>query len=242
MTMTVSAEQQLVFEAKDATEFRELLGRILESSPLSCGQIAIKTGMPRSTAYSLPNTNRPGLPSNPEQVIAFVRACGLTPTQAQLVMDLWTKLQHEAENTRAVDDDKENSRAASAPKRADEHRFLLLTPPCNGDQWPESLAEMFGRDGNVNSWNLRTTFPGSWPRRTSGADLLQYVLGDAERTRRAVLLLIPVTLLLLAVVAALVVLAVIKPMVAPIVVAGLLTPFLLTARKSFRKPTAKAGD
>lgn len=55
--------------------------------------------MPRSTAYSLPNTKRPGLPSNPNQVIDFVRACGLTNTQIELVMDLWQKLQQEAENT-----------------------------------------------------------------------------------------------------------------------------------------------
>ncbi|WP_410646452.1 hypothetical protein [Amycolatopsis sp. cmx-4-54] len=96
--------QQLIFEAKDSTEFRALLGRILESSTLSCGQIAIKAGMPRSTAYSLPGTKRLGLPSNPEQIRDFVRACGLSVTQIELVMHLWLKLQNETEEEAAAGD------------------------------------------------------------------------------------------------------------------------------------------
>lgn len=73
---------------------------------------------------------------------------------------------------------------------------------------------------------------------TSWTDLLQYTLATDDRTRHAVMLLIPITLLL-GVVCALVFLAVQMPAVAPFVVAGLLAPFVFLARRSVRKPTEK---
>ncbi|EME52372.1 hypothetical protein [Amycolatopsis decaplanina] len=238
MTMTIPGEQQLVFEAADATEFRALLGRILDTSPLSCGQIAIKTGMPRSTAYSLPDTKRPGLPSNPDQVAAFVRACGLTPTQVDLVMDLWKKLHRATENTRI-----------SSGEGKDKSTTEQATPEAIRELLSQAADSKIVLDTSVLAWEPRRhdcdAAPGGrqlFRQGTSWTELLHYILGDERRTRHAVMLLIPVTLLLLGVVCALVFLAVKMPAATPMVVAGLLSPLLLVLRKSGRKPKKKADD
>ncbi|WP_143267073.1 hypothetical protein [Amycolatopsis thailandensis] len=244
MTMTIPGQQQNVYEAADATEFRALLGRVLGQSPLSCGQIAIKTGMPRSTAYSLPDTKRPGLPSNPDQVEAFVKACGLTPTQIDLVMDLWHKLHQEAENIRSNGEKAADDTAPpSMTKRAEAASGL---PSKYERILTDSDTKFFIGDASL----LRTTegcakFPHRTllfsHRNTSWTELLHYVLGDERRTRRAVTLLIPITLLLLSIVCALVFLAVKMPTTTPLVVAGLLSPLLLALRKNGRKPTKKVA-
>ncbi|MEV7555995.1 hypothetical protein AB0N89_40800 [Amycolatopsis sp. NPDC089917] len=239
MTMTVPDGQQLTFEAKDATEFRALLGRVLDASPLSCGQIAIKTGMPRSTAYSLRDTKRPGLPSNPEQVIAFVRACGLTTTQTELVMDLWEKLQQEAEDIRTsdgkeattptsnpvlIDQDMRQELAAMTLKSLREHGFLSEEEAARVNPFVAPVGGKRPSRRNVTSWT----------------DLLQYVLAAEDRTRRAVLLLIPITVLLLGIMTALVYLAVRTPMAAPFVVAGLFFgPVTLLTRRNLRRAKTK---
>ncbi|MGW5703855.1 hypothetical protein [Amycolatopsis japonica] len=253
MTMTVPAEQQLTFEATTASEFRSLLGRILDTSPLSCGQIAIKTGMPRSTAYSLPDTKRPGLPSNPDQVRDFVKACGLSPTQIELVMDLWSTLQAQAEN----DDD---------TSKTTEDTISTWTLG-NGQGKTRAAAEVFyGEMGRISSQrhaqvarlaqlgdglpallvDLAEAFKDQPSRRrdTSWTDLMQYVLGSEDRTRRAVRLLIPVTVLLLGLLTALVYLAVRTPTVAPVVVIAIALPYLLVVSRAVRnrRPEKKVDD
>lgn len=243
MTMTIPGEQQLVFEAADATEFRALLGRILQASPLSCGQIAIKTGMPRSTAYSLPDTKRPGVPSNPEQVAAFVSACGLTNTQIDLVMDLWKKLNWGTEDIRAGGDKAVTGAPAPSASGTDTVRCIC------GEPHPDGVSQLAGHTdiwlgGELKSEHVlrRTEFsnPLLYSRRgTSWTELLHYVLGDERRTRHAVMLLIPVTLLLLGIVCALVFLAVKMPTTTPMVVAGLLSPLLLALRRNVRRPKRK---
>ncbi|KZB86543.1 hypothetical protein [Amycolatopsis regifaucium] len=246
MTTTIPGEQQLVFDASDATEFRALLGRILADSPLSCGQISIKTGMPRSTAYSLPDTKRPGLPSNPDQVRAFVKACGLTPTQIDLVMDLWTKLHRATENVRSSGD-KAVSAATTSPTGRKDAADLL--------QQLNLAAEVEYQQDRIRSWDGDDEYRGpaaAWwtkfgatppysHKTTSWTELLHYVLGDERRTRRAVILLIPVTVLLLGIVCALAFLAVKMPTTMPLVVAGLLSPLLFTLRRNVRKPRKVKG-
>lgn len=247
MTMTIPVNRQLTFEAKDSTEFRALLGRILDTSPLSCGQIAVKTGMPRSTAYSLPDTKRPGLPSNPAQVVDFVRACGLPPTQVELVMDLWQKLQQEAENTRTSEGRKNGGPLSTSSMLIGEDLQVALSHLT----LKELLQHGYITDEDLDHAKLRdliqTGFGGKRPRRlaTSWTDLLQYILAYEERTRRAVMLLIPITLLLLSVVCALVFLAVQMPTITPVVVAGLLAPVVLLARRRsvrVRKPKARVSE
>ncbi|MEV7554641.1 hypothetical protein AB0N89_33910 [Amycolatopsis sp. NPDC089917] len=243
MTMTIPGKQELVFEAVDAAGFRALMGRILDTSPLSCGQISIKTGMPRSTAYSLPDTKRPGLPSNPDQVEAFVKACGLTPTQVDLVMDLWQKLHQEAENIRAVSEKAVSTTPAPSVSETDKALFRQLSLNTGVQFTAERIRSSCGEDEPrgprpIDWASLGVTPP--YPRRnTSWTELLHYVLGHPDRTRHAVMLLIPVTLLLLGIVCALVFLAVKMPTATPLVVAGLLSPLLLALRKAGRKPKKK---
>ncbi|OXM54652.1 hypothetical protein CFP71_19270 [Amycolatopsis thailandensis] len=251
MTVTSPGEQQLVFEAGDATEFRALMGRILDTSPLSCGQISIKTGMPRSTAYSLPDTKRPGLPSNPDQVEAFVKACGLTPIQIDLVKDLWHKLHREAENTRAGSD----KPVSAEPAPPAGGLYAAGADFLDGGGYSNTYGYGYGYEQGYGPYLDEEASPlrylsraGTIPkppyarRNTSWTELLHYVLGDERRTRHAVMLLIPVTLLLLGIVCALVFLAVKMPTATPLVVAGLLSPLLIALRRSGRKTKKKIDD
>lgn len=247
--------KQLTFEAGTPTEFRALLSRIRTTSGLSCGQIAIKTGMPRSTAYSLPDVKRPGLPSNPDQVRDFVEACGLTSTQVDLVMDRWQSLHDNVDAGKATTA-AELGRAAKANDAADLAERLqafyaingpgttsegdsflrLYTTLSPGSTWDD---EVLGTNLTRHRW-LRTT-TGTALRSTSWTDLLHYVLGTEDRTRRALRLLLPLMVMVLAGVIGLVLLAVLVPATALYVAAGLLLPFIalaLTVVRGVGKPTA----
>ncbi|WP_326960510.1 hypothetical protein [Amycolatopsis sp. NBC_01286] len=249
MTATIPGEQQLTFEAKDATEFRALLGRIIKESPLSCSQVAIKTGMPRSTAYSLPNIKRPGLPSNPAQVTDFVRACGLSATQTALVMDLWEKLRREAENARTASENaKSRSASAAIEMSCEDLSDVVLALKAAGIEGVPHTGEVMQPDLRAYNGTRRSVgwagIGGKPPfrRDTSWTELLQYVLGNEERTRRAVSLLRVVLLLVLVIVVALVFLAIQQPVMTPVIVSGLIGPFVLLMRQSMRKRPPKTKN
>lgn len=84
--------------ANTPAEFAQLLRRIQARAGLTCGQIAAKTLIPRSQAYSMASKNRTTLPTKGDQVFKFVSACGLVPYQVERVLRLWSKLL-EAKNT-----------------------------------------------------------------------------------------------------------------------------------------------
>ncbi|QXV63553.1 hypothetical protein [Amycolatopsis sp. TNS106] len=69
-------------------------------------------------------------------------------------------------------------------------------------------------------------------------------MATADRTRRAVRLLIPVTVLLLGLLTALVFLAVRTPTVAPVVVIVIVLPYLLVVSRAVRnrRPEKKVDD
>ncbi|WP_156077278.1 hypothetical protein [Saccharothrix sp. NRRL B-16314] len=76
--------------ARTESEFIELLRKIQARSGASVPRLAAEAGVPRSQLYSLLRRGR--LPTKPEQVVAVIKAAGLTEEQVAQVMHLWTTL------------------------------------------------------------------------------------------------------------------------------------------------------
>lgn len=90
---TSTAELRAATEA----EFIELMRLIHARSGLTLPEISRRAGqvLPRSQVYSLLKRNK--LPTKPDQVRAFVSACGLADPQVARVMELWATLREQAE-------------------------------------------------------------------------------------------------------------------------------------------------
>lgn len=73
-------------------EFLSLLRQMAEKSPRSKGQIAAFSDIPRSTAYSFMSSTNTALPSNPDQVRKYAKACGLDEPQIEQLMRSWKRL------------------------------------------------------------------------------------------------------------------------------------------------------
>lgn len=82
-------------EVETVADFRALLVLVLERSGLTCGQIAAKTSIGRSSVYNLADVRRTGLPTKPDQVQEFLCACGLQLRQVGTVMRSWELLDAE---------------------------------------------------------------------------------------------------------------------------------------------------
>ncbi|WP_433271033.1 hypothetical protein ACQPZF_11400 [Actinosynnema sp. CS-041913] len=168
------AVQRSMLRAESATEFRSMLDRIRREAGLSCGQIAVKAGIPRSQAYALVDAKRSALPNKPDQVIAFLRACNLSPMHADIVMDRLSDLKrrHVAEGVAVqghseVVDFTGEGRASTAEPLSD------TAPPRAGHD----------REGIVVNMGKLTRARRS--NNTPLVHLVHYVLASDERTRRA---------------------------------------------------------
>ncbi|MGV9541027.1 hypothetical protein ACWDSF_06840 [Nocardia beijingensis] len=78
--------------ADTVDEFLTMLRRILAWSGMTAGQVASSSKLPRSTAYHFVSPKNTTLPSNPEQVQRFARACRLNEIQVAQVMRIWREL------------------------------------------------------------------------------------------------------------------------------------------------------
>ncbi|WP_143261599.1 hypothetical protein [Allokutzneria sp. NRRL B-24872] len=78
-------------DARAAPEFNKLLRLLQERSGRTPGQLAKASGIPRSSCYDMVKPDRQNLPVKHEHVQAFAVACGLTSTQVQRIMTLWTR-------------------------------------------------------------------------------------------------------------------------------------------------------
>ncbi|MFE9746708.1 helix-turn-helix domain-containing protein [Saccharothrix saharensis] len=75
-------------------EFISLLRRIQVRSGLTPAEVAVRGGIPRSTAYRFVNDQKnTSLPTKMEQVRAFAVACGLPEAQVEKVVVVWCELQ-----------------------------------------------------------------------------------------------------------------------------------------------------
>ena len=78
--------------ATTEAEFVELLRLIRRRSGCSPAEIGRRAGIPRSQAYALVDKRRDTAPTNPDQLRAFLHACGLPEPQTAQVLRLWTTL------------------------------------------------------------------------------------------------------------------------------------------------------
>jgi hypothetical protein len=161
--------------AETPAEFCGLLDRIRTAADLTCGQIAAKTGMPRSQAYNMVAKNRTSLPSRRDQVAAFTKACNLAPLQVDIVLDLWGKLNDQQVQQRA------QSRATTG--------FVADILSDRGDPVePENLAKLLAAETG-RTVNVIVNQPPQLPRNASLLELVHYVVAESGRTRRAMQLL-----------------------------------------------------
>lgn len=241
MTAIIPSTQdtQLDLRATNAKEFRALLGRIRDAAGLSGGQIATKTGMPRSTAYALTDTNRPGLPSNEDQIRVFVEACGLTATQVDNVRDLWLKLHNEQENA------KNASKAADTRARLTANGEPLfgtaahaaVTELLTGIVLHEGTRDVVDRDAMARDVVSQLLRPRTRPRRcdqrpkraTTPLDLMHYILADEDRYQRALTLVKLLSALAVVFVTGVVAIAVLVPSTATYLGTGLVAVLIVAA-------------
>lgn len=79
--------------AATPAEFISLLRRIQVRSGLTPAEVAVRGGIPRSTAYRFVNDRKnTSLPAKMEQVRAFAVACGLPDAQVEQVVVVWCEL------------------------------------------------------------------------------------------------------------------------------------------------------
>lgn len=239
MTAIIPSTQdtQLDLRATNATEFRELLGRIRDAAGLTGGQIANKTQMPRSTAYSLTNTNRPGLPSNEDQVLAYVRACGLTATQVDVVRDLWRKLHNEQENAKNT----KNAAAMAASMLKENHSGFQIVrswPATESDDMSDMLIGLGSMPGPTSAADRARLRRQQLARRrdhvqqrtTTLLDVMHYVLAEEDRYQRALTLVKLLSALAFVFVAGVVAIAVLIPSTATYLGTGLVAVLIVAAR------------
>ncbi|MEU4806326.1 hypothetical protein [Actinosynnema sp. NPDC023587] len=180
--------QRSVLRADSAAEFRSMLDRIRREAGLSCGQIAVKTGIPRSQAYALVDVKRAALPSKPDQVVAFLQACNLSPMHTDIVMDRLRELRQPQVLTKPT-----------ASGLADDY----LAGEAPAPPTTSTLDDPVGpRDQDIVMSMGRLT-PMRKPNNTALVHLVHYVLASDERTRRANKLLVSLGFTLFSILAAL---------------------------------------
>jgi hypothetical protein len=219
--------------ASTPAQFSQLLNRVMTAADLRASEVAIKAKIPRSQAYSMVSGNRTALPSKPEQVRAFVKACGLNPVQATTVIDLWAKLDQQAREL-AVEVARPPDHGAGVPAPS----FTI-----DEDDPPGPAAAVL----QIKPFRFRLGSRPSRPSRPSSAvfyrpeafvDLIILILDDDARTRRALALLIPLVLAFVVIVAIFTAWAVLQPdhasWIGGIFASGFLFPISTMIRRATR--------
>ncbi|OXR40233.1 hypothetical protein B7C42_07658 [Nocardia cerradoensis] len=75
-----------------AAAFMAMLRRVHEVSGLTAGQIAVSSGLPRSTAYRFIDPKNKTVPKNRDQVGAFLQACRISRAGVLQMLELWDEV------------------------------------------------------------------------------------------------------------------------------------------------------
>ncbi|MEA5357987.1 hypothetical protein VA596_00450 [Amycolatopsis sp., V23-08] len=94
-----------------------VLRLVLKRSGLTAGQISAKTSIARSSAYNLVAPARTGLPTDPGQVLLFLRGCGLQLDQVNKIMWAWERLGADRRKHRLNTARSESMRSGMATQR-----------------------------------------------------------------------------------------------------------------------------
>ncbi|GAB1515952.1 hypothetical protein [Actinophytocola sp. KF-1] len=84
-----------VIQAKNGQEFRTILRKVRVAADVDGGLLAIRSGIPRSSIYSLGDPTRKGLPRSRDQVARYLECCRVHPEQSELILRLWDELSKE---------------------------------------------------------------------------------------------------------------------------------------------------
>ena len=174
-----------VLRAETGGEFRNMLDQVREAARLTCGQIAVKANIARSTAYALVDGNKDAVPNKPGQVLSFVMACNLSPVQVEVVMELLQELADKPKPHNTTVMPRTASDGAPASDTTDLSAFVI-SPSIEGVTiGSSSVSTTVTGDRNFvgPKKSRRRTDDSSW------VSLTQYVLMSQDRTRRALRLL-----------------------------------------------------
>ncbi|MEV0048765.1 hypothetical protein AB0H60_35600 [Nocardia rhamnosiphila] len=75
-----------------AAAYMAMLRRIHDMSGLTAGQVAVSSGLPRSTTYRFVDPKNTVLPKNRDQVQAFLRGCRTPQSSVDRMLELWDDL------------------------------------------------------------------------------------------------------------------------------------------------------
>jgi hypothetical protein len=187
--------QRSLLQANTAREFRAMLEKIKTATNLSFAQISMRSGTSRSSMHSLTSTKFETLPSK-DQVVRFIAGCGLSKTQAEIVLGLHQKLELAEEHRNKTSSAASPTTTASTNEVvASRLRTDLMQVLRDGGQW--SISEH--GDGEPKVINIHVE---QAPQRSSAiphvmADLWRWTLNDPERVRHGVRMLMVLTLLVL---------------------------------------------
>lgn len=169
-------------------EFLALLREMAQQSTRSKGQIAAFADIPRSTAYSFMSPSNTALPSNPDQVRKYAKACGLEEPQIEQLMRSWKRL------------DTIRSRSATAETL----HPTLLTPQDTTQQSGPSLADILdagdlGRSVHI-AGDVNITYTGTPHSRSRSSGYQRFLPtwdAPAPGRGRLLLVLLPATVAML---------------------------------------------
>ncbi|GGN65911.1 MnhB domain-containing protein [Nocardia rhizosphaerihabitans] len=147
MTIPVNPRHNKAEDPNDtaAAAYMAMLRRIHEVSGFTAGQIAIYSGLPRSTAYRFIDPNNNTLPKNRNQVEAFLHACRVPQRNVDRMLELWDEvsgnpIRQNASAGRVLPPAEDDDTALPIRKKSSARRVL---PPAEDDDTalPKSTPE-----------------------------------------------------------------------------------------------------
>jgi transcriptional regulator with XRE-family HTH domain len=89
-SMALLSEEEL--RLRTPADLARVFQLVLDRAGLTAGQLAIKAKISRSQVYNLKKTDSTAVPRSPEQITAYLSACGVPPQQVAIVLRQWQRL------------------------------------------------------------------------------------------------------------------------------------------------------
>ncbi|MGX1762654.1 NPCBM/NEW2 domain-containing protein [Streptomyces lydicus] len=120
-TVTSARGQQLSASEEELVGvFTTFMRQILKDSGLTGGQVAARSGLPRSTVYNFVSARNTSLPRNAEHIKRFAYACKLSSEETEAVLLTWRTLRDQQDAAR---------RPTTMSYEADSVPALIPEPP-----------------------------------------------------------------------------------------------------------------
>ncbi|SFW11498.1 helix-turn-helix domain-containing protein [Amycolatopsis australiensis] len=89
-SMALLSEDEL--RLRTPADLARVFQLVLDRAGLTAGQLAIKAKISRSQVYNLKKEGSTAVPRSPEQITAYLTACGVPPQQVAIVLRQWQRL------------------------------------------------------------------------------------------------------------------------------------------------------